>query len=164
MVKGKDVRDEKDEEEKKKILLSIQNMNKNKDEKENEKDAFFEVNDKDLKKKKNIDYDKEFEDNKTLINEIRLEMSNYLEKVNNRINFLFLGFFLFSLFNFYYVTVFTMVYFNCYEKIIFGTLIPLGINFFYPFINCFVFVTFRYIALNSGFINLYKFSKILSYI
>ena len=164
MVKGHDVRDERDEEEKNKMLLSIQDMNKNKEDKQKEKDAFFQTNEKVLQEKNKQDYAKDFEENKTLINEIRMEMGNYHEKVNNKINFLFMGFFLFTLFNFYYVSVFTMVYYNCVEKIIFGTLLPLGINFLYPFIHCFFFVLLRYIALNSGFINLYKFSKILSYI
>ena len=165
MVKGHDVRDEKDEKEKKEILLSIQNMNKNKENKENkEKDAFFSVDGKEFKKKEKPDYAKEFEENKTLINELRMEMANYLEKVNNKITFFFLGAFLLSLFNFYYVTVFTMTYYNCVEKIFFGTLIPFAVNFLYPFVNCFVFVAIRYFSLNRGFINLYKLSKILSYI
>ena len=164
MVKGHDVRDKRDEEEKNKMLLSIQDMNKNEEDKQKEKDAFFQTNEKVLQEKNKQDYAKDFEENKTLINEIRMEMGTYNEKVNNKINFLFMGFFLFTLFNFYYVSVFTMVYYNCVEKIIFGTLLPLGINFLYPFIHCFVFVLLRYIALNSGFINLYKFSKILSYI
>ena len=164
MVKGHDVRDEKDEKEKKEILLSIQNMNKNKENDKQEKDAFFSVSGKEFKKKEKPDYAKEFEENKTLINEIRMEMANYHEKVNNKITFFFIGAFLFSLFNFYYVTVFTMTYYNCVEKIIFGTVIPLAVNFLYPFVNCFVFVSIRYFSLNRGFINLYKLSKILSYI
>ena len=164
MVKGHDVRDEKDEKEKKEILLSIQNMNKNKENDKQEKDAFFSVNGKEFKKKEKPDYAKEFEENKTLINEIRMEMANYHEKVNNKITFFFIGAFLFSLFNFYYVTVFTMTYYNCVEKIIFGTVIPLAVNFLYPFVNCFAFVSIRYFSLNRGFINLYKLSKILSYI
>ena len=164
MVKGHDVRDVRDEQEKKEILLSIQNMNKNKKEKQEEKDAFFAIDDNELKKQQKPDYDKEFEENKTLINEIRMEMGYYHDKINNRITFFFIGAFILSLFHFYYVTVFTMVYYNCVEKIIFGTLLPLGINILYPFVNCFVFVSIRYFSLNQGFINLYKFSKILSYL
>ena len=164
MVKGHDVRDEKDEQEKKEILLSIQNMNKDKKEKQTEKDAFFAIDDDELRKNKKPDYDEEFEKNKTLINEIRMEMGNYQDIINNRITLFFIIAIIFSLFHFYYVTVFTMVYYNCVEKIIFGTLLPLGINFLYPFVNCFVFVAIRYFSLNQGFINLYKFSKILSYI
>ena len=124
------------------------------------------MDDKTLKEKSNNkkDYYKEYEENKTLINEIRMEISNYSEKINNKNTFFFIGAFLLSLFNFYYVTVFTMVYYNCYNKIIFGTIIPLAFNFLYPFINCFFIVAFRYFALNRGFINLYKLSRILSYI
>ena len=164
MVKNHDVRDEKDEEEKDKILKQIQNSNKNKEEKAKETDAYFAVNDNELKEQNKIDYEKEFEENKTLINEIRMEISTYPEKINNRILFFFIGAFLLSFFNFYHVTVFTMVYYNCYKKIILGTVIPLIINFIYPFINCLIIVSLRYFALNRGFINLYKLSKILSYI
>ena len=113
---------------------------------------------------KKIDYSKEYEENRTLINEIRMETSNYTEKVNNRITFFFLGVFLLTLFHFYYVTVFTMVYYHCVEKIIFGSVLPLIVNFSYPIINCFIFVIIRYFALNRGYMNLYKFSKILSFI
>ena len=110
------------------------------------------------------DYYKDFEENKTLINELRLELSDYQEKVNNKNTFFFLFIFIFGFFNFYYVTVFTMTYYNCIQKVIIGTFIPLLINFAYPIINCLFFVSLRYFALNRGFINLYKFSKILSYI
>ena len=166
MVKGHDVRDSNDEKEKTEILLSIQNSNKKNVDKTKVKDAYFELDDKTLKEKSNNkkDYYKEYEENKTLINEIRMEISNYSEKINNKNTFFFIGAFLLSLFNFYYVTVFTMVYYNCYNKIIFGTIIPLAFNFLYPFINCFFIVAFRYFALNRGFINLYKLSRILSYI
>ena len=164
MVKGIDVRDENDEEEKKKILTSLQNMNKKKEDKDEEQDGYF-VDDKTLKQEtKKIDYSKEYEENRTLINEIRMETSNYTEKVNNRITFFFLGVFLLTLFHFYYVTVFTMVYYHCVEKIIFGSVLPLIVNFSYPIINCFIFVIIRYFALNRGYMNLYKFSKILSFI
>ena len=165
MVKNHDVRDENDEEEKKKILKELQNSNKSQEEKAKEKDAYFAVDDNELREQNNKkDYQKEYEKNKTLINEIRLEISTYPDKINNRIMLFFLGAFLFTLFNFYYVTVFTMVYYNCIKKIILGTVIPLIVNFVYPFVNCFILVSLRYFALNRGFINLYKLSKILSYI
>ena len=165
MVKNHDVRDENDEEEKKKILKELQNNNKSQEEKAKEKDAYFAVDDNELREQNNKkDYQKEYEKNKTLINEIRLEISTYPDKINNRIMLFFLGAFLFTLFNFYYVTVFTMVYYNCIKKIILGTVIPLIVNFVYPFVNCFILVSLRYFALNRGFINLYKLSKILSYI
>ena len=86
-------------------------MNKKKEDKGEEQDGYF-VDDKTLKQEtKKINYSKEYEENRTLINEIRMETSNYTEKVNNRITFFFLGVFLLTLFHFYYVTVFTMVYY-----------------------------------------------------
>ena len=177
IVKGHDVRDEQDEKEKNEILLSIQEMNKKKHEdKENDKkideiavgvggeeNGGGEFSGKKLDKSEH-DYYKDFEENKTLINELRLELSDYQEKVNNKNTFFFLFIFIFGFFNFYYVTVFTMTYYNCIQKVIIGTFIPLLINFAYPIINCLFFVSLRYFALNRGFINLYKFSKILSYI
>ena len=164
MVKNHDVRDEKDEEEKNKILKNIQNSNKSKVEKAAETDAYFALDDNQLKEQSKIDYEKEYEENRTIINEIRFKVSTYPEKVNNRTMFFFIGAFLLSFFNFYYVTLFTMVYYNCNKKIILGTVIPLIVNFIYPFINCLIFVSLRYFALNKGYINLYKFSRILSYI
>ena len=55
MVKNHDVRDEKDEEEKNNILKHIQNSNKNKEEKAKETDAYFAVNDNELKEQNKID-------------------------------------------------------------------------------------------------------------
>ena len=77
MEKNHDERDEKDEEEKNKILKNIQNSNKSKVEKVAETDAYFALDDNQLKEQSKIDYEKEYEENRTLINEIRFKVSTY---------------------------------------------------------------------------------------
>ena len=112
----------------------------------------------------NDNYEKDFEENKTLINEIRVEVNNFPSKINSRQSLFFIFVIIFSFFNFYYVSVFTMAYYNCTKKLIFSSIFTLGINFIYPFINCFIFVSLRYFSLNRGFQTYYKLSKILGFI
>ena len=155
MVKGYDVRDEKDEQEKIKILKIIQNRNKKK-EKSNEKhDLYYGTgeNYENIEENKN-DYEKDFELNKTLINEIRMEINDFNGKVNNRETLFYIIIIILSLFHFYYVTVFTMTYYNCTKKLIISFLISFLINFIYPFFNCLIVVCLRYFSLNNGFIKL----------
>ena len=167
MVKGYDVRDENDEYEKNKILLSIQNQNKNlKKSKEDENNDNFAGNWENYEK---IDEDgnnieKDFEENKTLINEIRVQVNQFPSKINSRQSIFYILAIILSFFHFYYVSIFTMIYYNCTQKLIYSSIISLGINFIYPFLNCLVFVGIRYFGLNHGFKNYYKFSKILAFL
>ena len=165
MVKGYDVRDEKDELEKKKILYSIQNQNKKKLKENENNDMYYGTGEN----YENIDEDgnnieKDFERNQTLINEIRIEVNQFPSKINSRQSIFYILVIVLSFFHFYYVTVFTMVYYNCSKKIFYSTIIPLGINFIYPFLNCLIFVSIRYFGLNHGFKNVYKLSKFLSFL
>jgi hypothetical protein len=166
MVKGRDVRDERDELEKIEILKRIQNQNKNKKKSDEKHDLYYGTgeNYENIEGESNKDYEKEFEENRTIINEIRMEVSQFHGRINSKQTWFFIIIFILSLFNIYYVTVFTMVYYNCTKKLIISCLISLGINFIYPFFNCFVFVSLRYFSLNHGFINYYKLSKILSFL
>ena len=165
MVKGFDVRDENDEYEKKKILYKIQNQNKKKEKENENNDMYYGAGEN----YENIDEDgnnieKDFEKNQTLINEIRVEVNQFPSKVNSRQSIFYILAIIFSFFHFYYVSVFTMVYFNCSKKMFYSTIIPLGINFIYPFLNCLLFVSIRYFGLNHGFKNFYKLSKFLSFL
>ena len=162
MVKGYDARDEKDEYEKKKILYSIQNQNKKKI-KEEENAMKYYGNDVNFDEEDNANYEKEFEENKTIINEIRYQVSNFPSRINNRHSLFYIAVIILSFFHFYYVSVFTMVYYNCVQKLIYSSIISLGMNFIYPFINCLIFVSIRYFALNHGFKTYYQLSKILAF-
>ena len=164
MVKGYDVRDEKDEYEKQKILYSIQNQNKKKEKSDENNDMYYgggEVYEGDSE---NNNYEKDFEENRTLINEIRFETSNLMSRINTRQSLFYLAAIIFSLFHFYYVYVFTTVYYNCTQKIIYSSSISLVISFIYPFLNCLVFVSLRYFGLNRGFKNYYKLSKVFAFL
>ena len=166
MVKGYDFRDEKDELEKAKILYNIQSQNKKIDEKNNAFHQNYEdfegVNEGEGGGK--VNYEKEYEENKTIINEIRFEINEFPSKINNRQSIFFILVIILSFFHFYYVSVFTMVYYNCTQKLIYSSIISLTLNFIYPTLNCLVFVSIRYFSLNHGFKNYYKLSKFLSFI
>ena len=109
-------------------------------------------------------YEKDFEENKTLINEIRYEANSLISRMNSKQSLFYLAAIILSFFHFYYVSVFTTVYYNCTYKIIYSSLISLAISFIYPFLNCLVFVSLRYFGLNQGFKNCYKFSKVLAFL
>ena len=160
MIKGFDVRDEKDEYEKEKILITIQNQNKKKVKEDENALKFYGAGENFDEK---VNYEKEFEENKTLINQIRVEVSEFPTKVNSRNSLFYIAVIILSFFHFYYVSVFTMVYYNCVEKLIYSSIISLGINFIYPFINCLIFVSLRYFSLNHGFKNYYQISKLLAF-
>ena len=162
MVKGYDVRDEKDEYEKEKILYIIQNQNKKKVKENEENEKYYGTGEN--YEEGNNNYEKEFEANKTLINEIRVLVNNFPSKINNRQSLFYIAVIILSFFHFYYVSIFTMVYYNCIQKLIYSSVISLGINFIYPFLNCLIFVSIRYFGLNHGFKNYYKLSKILSFL
>ena len=168
MVKGYDVRDEKDELEKKKILFSIQNQNKKKNKSDEKNETYYgegenyENFEGDINGGNN--YEKDFEENQTLINEIRYEANSLISRMNSKQSLFYLATIILSLFHFYYVSVFTTVYYNCTYKIIYSSAISLAISFIYPFLNCLVFVSLRYFGLNQGFKNCYKFSKVLAFL
>ena len=168
MVKGYDVRDEKDELEKKKILFSIQNQNKKKNKSDEKNETYYGEgeNYENFEGDSNggNNYEKDFEENKTLINEIRYEANSLISRMNSKQSLFYLAAIIFSLFHFYYVSVFTTVYYNCTYKIIYSSAISLAISFIYPFLNCLVFVSLRYFGLNQGFKNCYKFSKVLAFL
>jgi hypothetical protein len=164
MVKGYDVRDEKDEYEKQKILYDIQNQNKQKNKSDEKNDMYYGGGEVYEEASENNNYEKDFEENKTIINEIRFELSNLMSRINTRQSLFYVAIIIFSLFHFYYVSVFSTVYYNCTLKIIYSSSISLGISFIYPFLNCLLFVSLRYFGLNRGFKNYYKLSKVLSFL